>query len=81
MIRCFLKFGQKEHLNALASGKIYCSNAQTFWGIEDKLKIKGQGDRLEASSRFFSDRMTVFNYDDLCHVATIPNCNGLLDFM
>lgn len=43
-----LKFGRREHTQAFAGGQIFFSNAQTFWGIEDNLKIKGQGDRLEA---------------------------------
>ena len=50
-IKYLLKFGKREHLESLVSGNIYCSNAITFWGIEDKLKIKGQGDILEAGTR------------------------------
>lgn len=46
-IKYLLKFGKREHLESLVQGNIYCSNAVTFWGIEDKLKIKGQGDILE----------------------------------
>lgn len=49
-IRFFLKFGKKEHMESLVEGNLYCSNAQTFWGIEDNLKIRGQGDGLEAST-------------------------------
>lgn len=32
-----------------------------FWGIEDKLKIKGQGDILESSARMFAQKMTVLH--------------------
>ena len=53
-IKYLLKFGKREHLESLVSGNIYCSNAITFWGIEDKLKIKGQGDILEAGTRIVS---------------------------
>lgn len=49
-IRFLLKFGQKEHMENLVAGNLYCSNAQTFWGIEDTMKIRGQGDVLEAST-------------------------------
>ena len=37
-IKFLLKFGKREHLESLVKGNIYCSNAITFWGIEDKLK-------------------------------------------
>jgi len=56
-IKYLLKFGKREHLESLVSGNIYCSNAITFWGIEDKLKIKGQGDILEAGTRMFAQKM------------------------
>ena len=41
-IKYLLKFGRKEHVESFAAGSLYCSNAQTFWGIENNLKIKGQ---------------------------------------
>lgn len=52
-IKFLLKFGEESHLKEFAKGSLYCSNAETFWGIEDKQKIKGQGDILEAGSRIF----------------------------
>lgn len=58
-IKAFLKFGKREHLQSLVEGNLYCSNAKTFWGIEDNLKIKGQGDILEAGSRMFASKMIV----------------------
>ena len=79
-IKYLLKFGQKEHMEAFSDGSLYCSNAQTFWGIEDDLKIKGQGDKLEASSRFFGQKMTVYDYDDMSLVAEVPNCSGLVRY-
>lgn len=54
-----LKFGEKDHIEEFASGILYCSNAVTFWGIEDKLKIKGQGDILEAGVKTFAQRMAM----------------------
>ena len=79
-IKYFLKFGKKKDVKSFADGTLYCSNAQTFWGIEDKLKIKGQGDKLEASSRFFGQRMLVYDCDDKCLVAEVPNCNALVRY-
>ena len=62
-IKFLLKFGEESHLKEFAKGSLYCSNAETFWGIEDKQKIKGQGDILEAGSRFFSQNMTMQSLD------------------
>lgn len=58
-IRFLLKFGQKEHMENLVAGNLYCSNAQTFWGIEDNMKIRGQGDVLEASTVVYAQSMTM----------------------
>lgn len=58
-LRFLLKFGEKDHIEEFASGILYCSNAVTFWGIEDKLKIKGQGDILEAGVKTFAQRMAM----------------------
>lgn len=61
-IKYLLKFGEKSHLDEFVKGTLYCSNAKTFWGIEDKLKIKGQGDVLEAGSRLFAQHITMRDY-------------------
>ena len=45
-IKYFLKFGEKRHLQDLVNGKLYFNNAISFWGIEENLKTKGQGDLL-----------------------------------
>ena len=58
-----LKFGEESHLKEFVKGNLYCSNAETFWGIEDKQKIKGQGDILEAGSRVFSQSLTMQSHD------------------
>lgn len=60
-IKFFLKFGKKEHLESLVDNNLYCSNAITFWGIEDELKIKGQGDILEASTKMFAQKITMLD--------------------
>lgn len=77
-IKYLLKFGKREHLESLVSGNIYCSNAITFWGIEDKLKIKGQGDILEAGTRMFAQKMIMQHPDTNEIVAEIGKANGLV---
>ena len=79
-IKALLKFGQREHMESFANGYLYCSNAKTFWGIEDTLKIKGQGDRLEASSRFFAQNISVYDVEDGCFVGSLPASSGLVRY-
>lgn len=54
-IKYLLKFGQKEHLKQLKNQDLFFSNAISIRGIEENLHIKGQGDKLEGSSKIFSD--------------------------
>ena len=63
MVKYLLKFGRKAHVEEFAAGSLFCSNAVTFWGIEEDLKIMGQGDMLEAGSRMFAQKMTMQSYD------------------
>lgn len=58
-----LKFGKKEYLEKFVDGKLYFGNAKLYRGIEEDLKIKGQGDKLEASTKVFSDNMRLFDYE------------------
>lgn len=51
-IICFLKFGEKEHMQGLARGEMFFSNALKYRQIEEELFIKGQGDKLEGGSLF-----------------------------
>lgn len=60
-IRFLLKFGQRSHMENLVKGNLYCSNAQIFWGIEDEMMIRGQGDVLEASTIIYAQSMTVYD--------------------
>lgn len=62
-IKFLLKFGKSEHLEDFAAGKLFCSNAITFWGIEKEQKIKGQGDLLEAGSKMFVQRMEMKDFE------------------
>ena len=77
-IKYLLKFGKREHLESLVQGNIYCSNAVTFWGIEDKLKIKGQGDILEAGTRMFAQKMVMQHPDTKEVIAECGKANGLV---
>lgn len=77
-IKFLLKFGKREHLESLVEGNVYCSNAITFWGIEDKLKIKGQGDILEAGTRMFAEKMIMQHPDTKEVIAEFGKANGLM---
>lgn len=77
-IKFLLKFGKREHLESLVKGNIYCSNAIIFWGIEDKLKIKGQGDILEAGTRMFAQKMIMQHPDTKEIIAEYGKSNGLI---
>lgn len=79
-VKFLLKFGRKEHIEAFANGGLYCSNAETFWGIENELKLKGQGDRLEASSKVFAQRMAIYDNDDNSLVAEVGMSNALVRY-
>ena len=79
-IKYLLKFGQRKHMESFANGYLYCSNAKTFWGIEDTLKIKGQGDRLEASSRFFAQNISVYDIEDGHFIGRFPASSGLVRY-
>lgn len=65
-IKYLLKFGEKTHIEAFSKGVLYCSNAETFWGIEEKQKLRGQGDILEAGSKFFANKMQIQSHDTGC---------------
>lgn len=59
----FLKFGQRSHVEHFAQQNVYCSNAITLRGIEAKLFIKGQGDRLEGGSSLFAQKYAMLTHD------------------
>lgn len=60
-IKLFLKFGEREYLEDLQNGNLYFSNAQTFRYYEEKLFIKGQGDRLEGGSMIAANNVTMID--------------------
>lgn len=76
-IQYLLKFGQRGYLESFVNGNLYCSNAITFWGIEDKLKIKGQGDVLEAGTKIFAQKMVMRHPDTHEVIADFGKANGL----
>ena len=65
-------------MKSLVKGNIYCSNAITFWGIEDELKIKGQGDILEARTRVFAQKMIMQHPDTKEVIMECGKVNGLV---
>lgn len=79
-VKFLLKFGQREHIEAFIKSGLFFSNAESFWGIENDLKIKGQGDILEAGSRIFAQNMTIHDYDDHSVVAQIGKSNSLFRY-
>lgn len=79
-IKYFLKFGRMTHVKELADGNLYCSNAETFWGIEKNLKIKGQGDILEGGSRIFAQNMTMKSNESNEITTLNMNANVLIHY-
>ena len=60
-IICFLKFGELKHIEELAKGELYFSNALQYRRIENELLLKGQGDKLEGGSLFHGYNMTMID--------------------
>ena len=79
-VKYLLKFGERTHLEEFVKGSLYCSDAKTFWGIEDKLKIKGQGDILEAGSKVFAQRMMMQAHGSYKTTAINAPSNVLVHF-
>lgn len=79
-IKYLLKFGKKSHIEEFVKGCLYCSNAKTFWGIEEKQKIKGQGDILEAGSKVFAQRVEMQSTSDGDTIILDGRSNILLHF-
>jgi len=54
----FVKFGEREHLQSLANGNAYFSNAGSFIKTEQELRSKGQGDANEGKLFLPSSNVT-----------------------
>lgn len=78
-IMYFLKFGQKKYLSGICNRQLYFNNAITLRGIEEKTKLKGQGDQLEGSARVYATNMSMFNEDGTVAMQGIRG-NVLLHF-
>lgn len=79
-IKYLLKFGKYPHIREFAEGSLYCSDAVTFWGIEEDLKIKGQGDILEAGTRVFAQRMALTKNGANSTTTIRKDINGLIHY-
>ena len=60
----FLKFSKKIHLKDFVDGKIYFGNAKLYQEIEEKKKLRGQGDELEACTKIFSNNIKMVDNQD-----------------
>lgn len=60
-IKYLLKFWKKEHLEKLQNGDLFFGNAVGYRQIEESLKIKGQGDKLEASTKIFAENLKMID--------------------
>ena len=65
---------------SFANGDLFFSNAKVFWGIEDALKLKGQGDRLEASSMFHAEKVIGYSLDNQERFVDMGRCHGLVRY-
>ena len=58
-VKFFLKFGKRSRLKNLQDGKLFFSHAKKFRYYEDKLQMKGQGDRLEGGMMIAAKDMAI----------------------
>lgn len=79
-IKFLLKFGQRKHLEQLKDGNLFFSNALILRGIEENLRIKGQGDKLEGSSKLFSNNIKMINNETGDIVAEGIKVNAIFHF-
>lgn len=73
-IKFLLKFGKQEHIEEFVAGSLFCSSAKSLWDIEDTLKIKGQGDHLEASSILHTQKMVLHDAATNAKIAEMGQC-------
>lgn len=79
-IKFLLKFGKRIHLEDFVDGRLYCSNAEQLWRIEDEQKIKGQGDTLEASSIIHAQNVTMLEPNTPNIIAQFGEATGKVRF-
>lgn len=59
--RVLIKYGEKEHLEKLAKGKIRFAPSQDYVKMEEELHNKGQGDLLEGKLVFYAENLKFTN--------------------
>ncbi|BFK61975.1 hypothetical protein I260019D6_12840 [Dorea longicatena] len=69
--RVFVKFGKKEHLEAIIKGMIRFAPSQLYIKMEEELHNKGQGDLLEGKWIIHSESMKMIS-DDTGEINEIP---------
>jgi hypothetical protein len=74
-IECLIKFGEKQYMEQLKEGHFYFSHAKMFREIEEKLMLKGQGDKLERGSFIPAQRVTMQSYEDPYDIKSIGPSN------
>ena len=61
--RVLIKYGEKEHLEKLAKGKIRFAPSQYYVKMEEELHNKGQGELLEGQLVFYAENLKFTNTD------------------
>lgn len=75
-----VKFGERDHLQQLADGIIYFSNAMSFIKLEEEQQKKGQGDSYEGRMFLPVVNMQIRNPEKDELIMTIPNVNLNMGF-
>lgn len=64
-LRFLVKFGKKEHIEGIPSGRVFFSNAKKMNEIESEQLKNGQGDTLDGKTRFQVNRGYMESLDGL----------------
>ena len=75
--RVLIKYGEKEHLEELAEGKIRFAPSQNYVKMEEALHNKGQGDLLEGKLVFYAENLK-FTRTDTGERISVPAKKSLL---
>jgi hypothetical protein len=75
--RVLIKYGEKEHLEELAEGKIRFAPSQNYVKMEEELHNKGQGDLLEGKLVFYAENLK-FTRTDTGERFCVPGKKRLL---
>lgn len=61
MIKFFIKYGEREHLQQIVDGGLRFSPSQTYIRLEEKQHNKGQGDLLEGKMKVNAEKIKFYN--------------------